>query len=89
MNYTKSGIIATGAPNSPIRIKNELENALENSLMLLLLSEEGEDLIKRFCRIEGCDWEKMTSEAKALLLSHKDAWKFFEGVRWGMNKFIN
>tara|TARA_R110002020_G_scaffold3253_4_gene14787 strand:- start:255 stop:515 length:261 start_codon:yes stop_codon:yes gene_type:complete len=84
MNYTKSGIIAVGAPHSPIRIKNEIENALENGLALLLLTDEGRSAARRFSRAEGCDWEEMPEEAKARLLGLPHAWKFFAGVAWGV-----
>lgn len=86
MNYTKSGIIAVGAPHSVIRLKNELENALEKDLCLLLLTEEGEEVVRRFSRVEGCDWESMTTESKAEILNRPNAWKYFSGVLFGLMK---
>ena len=86
MNYTKSGIIANGAPNSIIRMLNEINNALDKDLTLLLLTDEGRSAAKKFSQVEGFAWEEMPDESKAEMLSKPDAWKFFSGVVWGLNK---
>jgi hypothetical protein len=84
MNHTKSGLISVGAPNSSKRLEGELNNALENDLCLLLLTDEGLEVSKRFARIEGCDWDAMTKTGRAELLKTKHAWKFFAGVLCGL-----
>lgn len=86
MNYTKSGIMAVGAPGSVVRIERELENALEKGLHLLLLTDEGLGVVARFAAIEGCDYGKTDDAGLGELLARKGAWKFFMGVLWGLRK---
>ena len=89
MNHTKSGIIAHGSPNSIARHMAELRNALENDLCLLLLTDEGRGMAKRFSLCEGCAWSEMTEEGRAEMLKKDHAWKFFTGVAWALETFFN
>lgn len=88
MNYTKSGIVAIGAPNSLARTLHEVTNALDKDLILLLLTEEGREAAQRFSMTEGCLWEEMSEEAKAELLVLPHAWQFFTGVAWALSKIV-
>lgn len=86
MNYTKSGIIATGAPFSRARSLGEAKLAYETPA-LLLLTDEGNEIANRFFRSIGCDGERMTVELKAELLANDERFfPFICGVIFGLEK---
>lgn len=72
MNYTKSGIIAVGAPNSLARMANEARLSQKETPSLLLLTEEGNDLADRFFKSIGCDPNGMDPETRAEVLNRQD-----------------
>ncbi len=59
MNRTRSGAISVGAPMSLARFAEEASNAKENSHNLLLLTEEGLAILKRYANSVGCDFDMM------------------------------
>jgi hypothetical protein len=77
MNYTKSGIIACGAPNSRARFLGEAKAALETPV-LLLLTDEGAELAERFFRSIGT--APTTPEAKAECLADPRTFQFLVGI---------
>lgn len=85
MNYTKSGIVAVGAPNSRVRFLKEAELGLDNP-SLLLLTEEGKQLADRFLRSLGCEPSEMPEELKAEYLNTKgELFQFLAGVIFSLN----
>lgn len=85
MNYTKSGIIAVGAPNSRVRFLKEAELGKETP-SLLLLTDEGRQLADRFLRSLGYDPSLMSDERKAEYLNTKDElFQFLVGVIFALN----
>lgn len=88
MNHTRSGIMAIGAPGSVARLKSELENAKDEP-SLLLLTDEGRSLLKRFAASQGCSWEDMPEEIKASHLTKERAselFGFIAGVNWALEQ---
>ena len=84
MNYTKSGIIAVGAPFSRMRFLGEALRGLENPA-LLLLTEEGNDLANRYFRSIGCAPEEMPEEVKAETLeNHPSLFQFLTGLVYAL-----
>mgnify|MGYP001607411213 CR=1 FL=1 len=84
MNYTKSGIIANGAPMSRARFSGEAELGWENPT-LLLLTDEGRALAERFFRSIGCDPSAMPEEVKARSLNDPHLTQFLAGVIFALN----
>jgi hypothetical protein len=85
MNYTKSGIIATGAPNSRVRFLKEAELGLEHP-SLLLLTDEGKQLADRFLRSLGCEPSEMPEDLKSEYLNTKrELYQFLVGVIFSLN----
>jgi len=76
MNYTKSGIVAVGAPNSRARYTGEVAQGLA-SPALLLLTDEGNALADRFFLSVGCTPSKMSSETRAGVLMEHEHGKLF------------
>lgn len=86
MNYTKSGIIACGAPHSAIRSKNEVQNALDTRYsQSLLLTEEGRNIADRFFVSLGCCPAEMPEETKAELLNDPKLFQFLVGYLMAAN----
>lgn len=83
MNYTKSGIIASGAPFSRARFLGEVNLGLENPC-LLLLTDEGNTLVDRFFLTLGCEPEKMPTEIKAEKLHSSSLFQFLVGVKFAL-----
>lgn len=90
MNYTQSGIIAQGAPNSTVRILSEIEHAKGNHEALLMLTEEGRDVVDRFLRRCGCVPENMPVEDKVpfIMSRRSDLGFFLTGVEYMGTKII-
>lgn len=82
MNYTKSGILAQGAPHSRVRYYGEATQGWEHP-SLLLLTEEGTELAKRFYRSIGCN--PNTDEERAELLNKAELTPFLAGVLFALN----
>jgi len=59
MNYTESGAVSVGSPGSLARIHEECLNASDSSYHLLLLTEEGREVLGAFAKTTGCDWKQM------------------------------
>jgi hypothetical protein len=92
MNYTKSGIMACGAPHSIVRCKNEAQNAWDTRFyQSLLLTEEGRNIADRFFATIGCSPAQMPEEVKAESLNHPAVFNFLAGYLLAANHglFIN
>ena len=58
MNHSKSGAVCIGAPKSAARFASEARHARESDqLSLLLLTDEGQAMLKRFANTQGADWQ--------------------------------
>lgn len=88
MNHTLSGAIAVGAPKSAARYDEEAKHAVENSYNLLLLTEEGQDLLSRFARSVGSDWSKIPDDQKSgwIKSEYKALHSFLVGVSFLFSK---
>jgi hypothetical protein len=86
MNYTKSGIIACGAPNSAIRSRNEAQNAFDTIPQALLLTEEGIEIANRFLQTLGSDPKSFPIEGKAYALNDPKLFHFLAGYLLAANK---
>lgn len=84
MNYTESGIIASGAPHSRARYAAECKAGLE-SPCLLLLTEEGNEMARRFFRAQGCDPATMPPTIRAEVLMRRELYQFLAGVDFALN----
>jgi hypothetical protein len=60
---TESGALSVGAPNSAARFNSEARHALDAShYQVLLLTDEGKQLLARFAHSVGCDFFKMDAK---------------------------
>lgn len=75
MKYTKSGALSVGAPHSLARINEECRHSIENGYHLLLLTEEGIDILRKFSKVVGCDFDLMCQyEEEESMPGHVAEW---------------
>lgn len=88
MNHTASGAIAVGAPKSAARFASEAQHALDNQYQLLLLTAEGRELLKRFFKSVGYDFNAMDDEQASNAINEKQQCllSFLAGVTFEFSK---
>lgn len=85
---TISGAISSGAPNSPARFASEAAHAIENAYQLLLLTDEGRELLRRFFRSVGSDFDSMPPDVVSveIVRESKALFSFLCGVTFMFSK---
>ena len=90
MNHSKSGALCVGAPNSAARFASEARHAKETlEYGLLLLSDEGQQILERYALTQGCDWKVIVSangEADFLANQSKELFAFLAGILFEFDK---
>lgn len=90
MNHSKSGALCVGAPNSAARFASEARHAKDNlEYGLLLLSDEGQQILERYAKTQGCDWRQIVAannEAEFLAKHCKELFAFIAGILFAFDK---
>ncbi len=86
---TESGALSVGAPNSAARFNSEADHALHAShYQVLLLTDEGKQMLARFARSVGCDFSKMDAKEASNWIDqeYKALFSFLCGVTFIYSK---